>query len=120
VSIQGTRHGRVTLVRHKIELGAPKASAIESGLDTAASVLNELLEAEALKPATGTFAGRFRIETDGTVRMFLGDKSTSIKNADANKLEDAFVEAAFAGKCAFPELGDVAMVYAEFRIDSPQ
>ena len=76
---------------HKIEAGAPNESAIQSGLDTATSVLNDLLETEELKPAAGTFVGRFRLESDGTVRMFLTDKSTSITNADGGKLEDAFI-----------------------------
>ena len=114
------KHGRVTLLTHTIEAGTPNQSAIKSGLDSATSVLNDLLETEELKPATGSFVGRFRLEKDGTVRMFLTDKSTSITNADGSKLEDAFVGAVFAGKCSFAELGDIAMVYAEFKIDPPK
>ncbi len=120
MTTQAIKHGRVTLTAHKIEVGSPNESAIQSGLDTATSVLNDLLETEELKPATGTFVGRFRLEGDGTVRMFLTDKSTSIANADGGKLEDAFVGAAFAGKCSFPDLGDIAMLYAEFKIEPPQ
>lgn len=120
VATKTIKHGRVTLTSHKIEAGAPNETAIQSGLDTATSVLNGLLETEELKPATGLFVGRFRLESDGTVRMFLTDKSTSITGADGDKLEGAFVGAAFGGKCSFPKLGDVAMLYVEFKIDPPQ
>jgi len=120
VPTQTIKHGRVTLLVHKIEAGAPNEAAVQSGLDSATSVLNDLLETEDLKPATGTFVGRFRLETDGTVRMFLTDKSTSITNADGDKLENAFIGAAFGGKCSFPEVGDIALVYAEFNIDPPE
>ena len=51
--------------------------------------------------------------------MFLTDKTTSISNIEDGKLTDAFVGAAFGGKCSFPELGDIAMVYAEFKIGPP-
>ncbi|MCE9556627.1 MAG: hypothetical protein K8T91_25030 [Planctomycetes bacterium] len=112
------KHGRVSLVAQKIEAGNPNKTAVQSGLDTATSVLNGLLETGELKSASGMFVGRFRLESNGTVRMFLSDKSSSLTNSDG--LEDAFVGAAFGGKCRFPELGDIAMVYAEFKIDPPQ
>ena len=97
------------MLAHKIKEGAPNESAIQSGLNTATSALNDLLETEELKPATGIFVVWFRLEKDGTVRVFVTDKATSITNADVNKLDDAFVLAVFAGKCSFPELGDIAM-----------
>lgn len=112
------KYGRVSLVAQKVEAGNPNEFAIQTGLDAATSVLNDLLETEDLKSAAGTFGGRFRLESDGTARMFLTDKATSLTNADG--LEDAFIGAAFGGKCSFPELGDIAMVYAEFKIDPPQ
>ena len=112
-------HGRVTLLKFETEMGNPDADAVKTGMDAATSTLNELLSDDELKPATGTFVGRFRLETDGTVRMFLTDKTTSISNIEDGKLTDAFVGAAFGGKCSFPELGDIAMVYAEFKIGPP-
>lgn len=112
-------HGRVTLLKFETEMGNPDADAVKAGMDAATSTLNDLLADEELKPAAGTFIGRFRLETDGRVRMFLTDKATSISNIVDGKLTDAFVGAAFGGKCSFPELGDIAMVYAEFRIDPP-
>lgn len=118
VTASTIQHGRVSLVSHKIEAGSPNESGIQSGLDSSTAALNALLESDELKDAAGTFVGRFRLESDGTVRMFLTDEATSVTNADG--LEDAFVGAAFGGKCAFPELGDIAMVYVEFKIDPPQ
>ncbi|QDT99219.1 hypothetical protein [Gimesia aquarii] len=118
LATQTIKHGRVSLVAQKVEAGNPNDSAVQTGLDSATSVLNDLLETGELKSAAGTFVGRFRLESDGTVRMFLTDKSTSLTNADG--LEDAFVGAVFGGKCSFPELGDIAMIYAEFKIDPPQ
>ena len=112
-------HGRVTLLKYETEMGKPNADAIKTGMDAATATLNDLLVGDELKAASGKFIGRFRLETDGTVRMFLTDKSTSISNLDDGKLTDAFVGAAFGGKCSFPELGDIAMVYAEFNIDPP-
>ena len=112
-------HGRVTLLKFETEMGNPDADAVKTGMDAATSTLNELLSDDELKPAAGTFVGRFRLETDGTVRMFLTDKTTSISNIEDGKLTDAFVGAAFGGKCSFPELGDIAMVYAEFKIGPP-
>ncbi|MEM7479402.1 MAG: hypothetical protein AAF483_30835 [Planctomycetota bacterium] len=100
-------------------MGNPDSDALKTGMNAATSTLNDLLTDDALKPATGTFIGRFRLESDGTVRMFLTDKTTSISNIDDGKLADSFVGAAFGGKCSFPELGDIAMVYAEFKIDPP-
>ncbi|MCA9131454.1 MAG: hypothetical protein KDB22_30440, partial [Planctomycetales bacterium] len=47
---QTIKHGRVTLLAHNIEAGAPNESAVHSGLDSATSVLNDLLEADELKP----------------------------------------------------------------------
>ena len=114
-------HGRVTLLKYKIEMGNPDAAAaIRKGMDGAVSTLDDILADEELKPATGTVIGRFRLDADGTVRMFLTDKATSISNIDEDKLTDAFIKAAFAGKCSFPDLGDIAMVYAEFKINPPE
>ena len=119
-SQQTISHGRVTLVAHEIETGSPKGSSVQSGLDNATSVLNDLLQTDEFRTATGTLAGRFRLDSDGTVQMFLTDGATSIANADESELENAFVGAAFSGKCSFPELGDIAMVYAQFKIDPPK
>lgn len=115
------RHGRVSLIGYKIESGNPDADAVRIGVDNATSVLNELLQADnELTPAKGTFAGRFRLEDEGTVRMFLTSEATAIENADDSKLTDAFVGAVFGGKCSFPKLGDIGMVYVEFEIAAPE
>ena len=114
------QHGRVTLRDYKVEMGNPDASAVLTGLDSVTSAINDLLGNDDLKPATGTLIGRFRLEADGTLRMFLGDKTTSIENVEDGALAEALVGVAFSGKCSFPELGDVSLVYAEFEIQSPE
>lgn len=113
-------NGRVTLLTHKIEAGNPNPSAIQTGLKAATSTLNELLANPELKPATGIYIGRFRLDANGIVRMFLTDKATAISNIGDGKLDDAFGEATFGGKYSFPEIGDITMVYAEFKITPPK
>ena len=112
--------GRVSVAAHKIEAGNVAIDVVRQGLTAAATALDKIvIENEEHKNATGTIAGRFRVEPDGTVRMFL-EESVAIENADGSELVSSFVGSVFGKQWNFPAPGDTCMVFAKFQIkDSP-
>lgn len=106
-----------TLASHSVESGEPNADAILLGLEKATKTLSDLLADSKYAQAEGTIAGRFHLNTRGTVTKFVVDKSvTLVENVDTEALTSAFVHAAFDPKYSFPPIDDNAIVYATFKI----
>lgn len=116
VTAQGVR-----LVAVKIEAGKASSKQLQEGLQSAAEVLSSIL-AEARKSwpqLKGNLRGTFRVEPDGTPRMFM-EKGSEFTPPEGSKVSDDFIAATFGGKWKFPQLGSDLMLTVDFMIETNQ